>query len=76
VTSAAEKMSTDFNSEIQAELAGMGPEQQQRILEFVRALRGDHAQQREACQSDALLEDRDISMLPATRGHTSNSRFS
>jgi hypothetical protein len=42
VTSAAGKMSTDFNSEIQAELAGMGPEQQQRVLEFVRALRGGH----------------------------------
>lgn len=40
VTSAAGKMSTDFNSEIQAELAEMGPEQQQRVLEFVRALRG------------------------------------
>jgi hypothetical protein len=33
-------MNIDFNSQIQAELAGMEPDQQRRVLEFVRTLRG------------------------------------
>lgn len=32
-------MSTDFNAEIKAELAGLGPDAQRRVLEFVRLLK-------------------------------------
>ncbi len=35
-------MSTDFNSEIQAELSSLGPRAQRRVLQYVRSLkRGD-----------------------------------
>lgn len=35
-------MSTDFNSEIQAELGNLGPDEQRRVLQYVRSLtRGD-----------------------------------
>ena len=35
-------MSTDFNSQIEAELVGLGPDAQRRVLEYVRAVkRGD-----------------------------------
>ncbi len=32
-------MSTDFNSQIQAELGAMGPDELRRVLEFARSLR-------------------------------------
>ncbi len=36
-------MSTDFNSEIQAELTSLGPEAQRRVLEYVRSLKRGEA---------------------------------